>query len=57
MMTRERQKEMNTRSISELVEFLNPKMQIRDGGEHGRITGDIEWRQARGELGSSAAGS
>lgn len=56
-MSTERQKELNNRAINELVEFLNPKLQIRDGVEQGRISGALEWRQARGEAGSSAAGS
>uniref|UniRef100_A0A914X469 Peptide-N(4)-(N-acetyl-beta-glucosaminyl)asparagine amidase n=1 Tax=Plectus sambesii TaxID=2011161 RepID=A0A914X469_9BILA len=56
-MTPERLKEMNNRAINELVEFLNPKLQIRDGTDQGRVTGALEWRQARGELGSTASGT
>lgn len=40
--------------MKELVEFISPSMQLRDGNEveqQGRTTGSEEWRELRGENG------
>lgn len=45
------QKELLTlRLIGELAEFLLPR-EVKAGEEQGRTSGDITWRQTRGELG------
>lgn len=39
--------------MKELVEFLSPKCQIRDGStaeNKGRTSGDKEWRESRAEF-------
>ncbi|VDO38030.1 unnamed protein product [Onchocerca flexuosa] len=41
--------------MKELIEFISPTMQIRDGSkieEQGRTTGSEEWKKQRGETGS-----
>lgn len=53
-MSEERKKELERRYMKELVEFISPTMQIRDGSkveEQGRVTGSEEWRKQRGEIG------
>uniref|UniRef100_A0A0R3RQ64 Peptide-N(4)-(N-acetyl-beta-glucosaminyl)asparagine amidase n=1 Tax=Elaeophora elaphi TaxID=1147741 RepID=A0A0R3RQ64_9BILA len=55
LMSEERKKEMERRCMKELVEFISPTMQIRDGSEveeQGRTTGSEEWRKQRGEIGN-----
>jgi len=50
----ERQQNLKLSYMRELVEFLSPKCQLRDGSQaqgHGRESGDAEWRLGRGELG------
>ena len=52
--TPERQQHLKLSYMRELVEFLSPKCQLRDGSqaqEHGRESGNVEWRDERGELG------
>lgn len=52
-MSEERKKEMERRYMKELVEFISPTMQMRDGSkveEQGRTTGSEEWRKQRGEI-------
>lgn len=60
LMTSERRKEMERRYIKELVEFLSPCMQVRDGSEkeeQGRTSGSEEWKRLRGELGVQKSGT
>jgi peptide-N4-(N-acetyl-beta-glucosaminyl)asparagine amidase len=48
----DRQKELKRRFLSEMVEFLWPQNNKRDGSEaenHGRISGSNQWKKARGE--------
>uniref|UniRef100_A0A915PZZ3 Peptide-N(4)-(N-acetyl-beta-glucosaminyl)asparagine amidase n=1 Tax=Setaria digitata TaxID=48799 RepID=A0A915PZZ3_9BILA len=55
LMSEERRKELERRYMKELVEFISPNMQIREGSkieERGRITGSEEWKRRRGEGGS-----
>lgn len=40
-------------NIKELVSFLTPQKDVRAEERQGRISGDVEWRRARGELGNS----
>lgn len=50
----ERQKWLASIFMKELVEFLSPQNQLRDGSEaenHGRKSGAESWRKERGELG------
>jgi hypothetical protein len=52
----ERQQQLKLSYMRELVEFLSPKCQLRDGSHaqsHGRESGNVEWRLERGELGSA----
>ncbi|CAG9532026.1 unnamed protein product [Cercopithifilaria johnstoni] len=54
LMSEEWKKEMERRYMKELVEFISPTMQVRDGNkveEQGRKTGSEEWRKQRGEIG------
>lgn len=40
--------------MKELVEFISPDMQIREGSrleKQGRTTGSEEWKKQRGEIG------
>ncbi|KAL3997862.1 Thioredoxin family protein [Acanthocheilonema viteae] len=60
LMSEERKKEMERRYMKELVEFISPTMQIRDGNkleEQGRTTGSEEWRKQRGEMGDGKSTS
>lgn len=44
--------------MKEIIEFLTPKFQLRDGSEaqnYGRKSGDEQWRQQRGELGPAGS--
>lgn len=50
-LSNERVTELNLRSITEIVEFLTPKI-IKDGEDIGRQSGSIDWRMSRGEIGS-----
>uniref|UniRef100_A0A914ZZZ7 Peptide-N(4)-(N-acetyl-beta-glucosaminyl)asparagine amidase n=2 Tax=Parascaris univalens TaxID=6257 RepID=A0A914ZZZ7_PARUN len=53
----ERKKEMDRRYLKELIEFLSPSLQLREGSEvehQGRTTGSVKWREARNELGGSS---
>ncbi|VDK41138.1 unnamed protein product, partial [Gongylonema pulchrum] len=56
IVTDERRKELERRCLKELIEFLSPNMQVREGSgveEQGRTTGSEEWRKQRGEAGDS----
>jgi len=51
---RDPQRELITlRLVRELAEFMLPA-QVKEGENQGRISGDINWRQTRGELGFAA---
>uniref|UniRef100_A0A914Y5K0 Peptide-N(4)-(N-acetyl-beta-glucosaminyl)asparagine amidase n=1 Tax=Panagrolaimus superbus TaxID=310955 RepID=A0A914Y5K0_9BILA len=53
----ERQKELQRRYLCEMIEFLWPQNNKRDGSEaetHGRISGSKQWREARCETTNSA---
>ncbi|KAK0423580.1 hypothetical protein QR680_008221 [Steinernema hermaphroditum] len=54
-----RQDELLRRRIREVVELMNPKLQLRENAEQqqGRVSGDAEWTHARGEDGSNVRGS
>ena len=39
--------------MKELVSFLTVQKEIREEEKQGRISGSVEWRRARGELGNS----
>jgi peptide-N4-(N-acetyl-beta-glucosaminyl)asparagine amidase len=51
-LTAERQRQLTVRCIKELVELMSPNKNESTEGLGGRTTGSLEWRQARGELGS-----
>jgi peptide-N4-(N-acetyl-beta-glucosaminyl)asparagine amidase len=56
----ERQKEFKRRYMREMIEFLWPENNKRDGSEaenHGRISGSKQWREARGETSQSSSSS
>ena len=42
--------QLTLRLVRELAEFMLPA-QVKEGESQGRISGDINWRQTRGELG------
>ena len=48
----ERRKELESRFVIELVEFVSPKV-IKDGEDVGRQSGSLQWRLERGEIGDS----
>lgn len=49
------QKELITlRLVRELAEFLLPA-KVKEGEIQGRISGDLNWRQTRGEVGFSSS--
>lgn len=59
MTSAERSAQIQEQMLRELVEFLTPHPQLRDGSEaqnQGRHSGDEQWRRARGEMGGSGGG-
>lgn len=54
--SKERINYLNRNFLKELVEFLSPKNQLRNGSiaeNIGRTSGDKEWRESRGEYKST----
>ncbi|KAI8992200.1 peptide-N(4)-(N-acetyl-beta-glucosaminyl)asparagine amidase [Pilobolus umbonatus] len=51
-MALERRKELNERSLRELMELEKPRVAQEEEG-HGRISGSLTWRAMRGEAGAS----
>lgn len=51
--TRERREELLRRRVLELAEFLTPR-KATEGELQGRLSGSLQWRQQRGEVGSWA---
>ncbi|XP_074650737.1 peptide-N(4)-(N-acetyl-beta-glucosaminyl)asparagine amidase-like [Tubulanus polymorphus] len=49
----QRKKELEMRSLRELIEFLSPK-EVKEGEKSGRQSGSLEWRLSRDEMGSSS---
>lgn len=49
----ERRIQLRNRFVAELVEFLSPRKQLKEGETEGRASGPVEWRKARGELGNT----
>ncbi|XP_065325008.1 peptide-N(4)-(N-acetyl-beta-glucosaminyl)asparagine amidase-like isoform X2 [Gordionus sp. m RMFG-2023] len=47
----ERIDELNLRTVKELVEFMSPPEVVDGQAYPGRISGDIDWKQSRGETG------
>ncbi|CAD5206345.1 unnamed protein product [Bursaphelenchus okinawaensis] len=45
----ERREELRRRQLRECIQFLNPKLNLRDGGEEGRKSGGLAWKLARME--------
>uniref|UniRef100_A0A914MZR0 Thioredoxin domain-containing protein n=1 Tax=Meloidogyne incognita TaxID=6306 RepID=A0A914MZR0_MELIC len=55
LVTDERRVLLRNQILTELLEFLSPDAQLRDGSEaqnQGRRSGALHWRHARGELGA-----
>nr|CAD2150039.1 unnamed protein product [Meloidogyne enterolobii] len=55
LVTDERRVQLRNQLLTELLEFLSPDAQLRDGSEaqnQGRRSGALHWREARGELGA-----
>nr|CAG4651832.1 EOG090X06HD [Triops cancriformis] len=46
-------KQFTLRLLKELCEFIMPNVSSQDENLPGRISGDVEWRSARGETGSA----
>lgn len=49
MFNKEKVKQIQLRSATEIVEFLSPKS-VRDGEDVGRQSGSLQWRMNRGEI-------
>uniref|UniRef100_A0A915M658 Uncharacterized protein n=1 Tax=Meloidogyne javanica TaxID=6303 RepID=A0A915M658_MELJA len=55
LVTDERRVQLRNQILTELLEFLSPDAQLRDGSEaqnQGRRSGALQWRESRGELGA-----
>jgi len=52
-MSESRKKILDDRSLIECVELIWPRMEVKEGETEGRTSGDLQWRQQRGELGMS----
>ncbi|XP_013415884.1 peptide-N(4)-(N-acetyl-beta-glucosaminyl)asparagine amidase-like [Lingula anatina] len=47
-----RAQELEHRTLVELVEFMTPKKELKEGEDVGRQSGSLAWRIARGEVGA-----
>uniref|UniRef100_A0A915IC68 Rad4/PNGase transglutaminase-like fold domain-containing protein n=1 Tax=Romanomermis culicivorax TaxID=13658 RepID=A0A915IC68_ROMCU len=48
-----RRKELQNQFIQELVEFICPRKTLKENETQGRISGNLDWRSQRGELGGA----
>lgn len=54
-MPEDRKKILDGRALVECVELIWPREQLKEGETDGRTSGDLQWRQQRGELGPGSS--